>query len=128
MTEPSHHLRVLLDAPARVRAGDAVPLVLRVENTGRAMVDLYLRGREVTVDLVVTSAAGARVFHLLEGAIVPAVVQVRTLGPRERLEHALTWSARDARGRALEPGRYTLRAALLRGDEPLEVERQIMVG
>ena len=127
MTEPSDNLRMLLDAPASVRAGSTVPLVLHVENTGSAPVDLYLRGREVSVDLVVTSAAGVRVFHLLEGAVVPAVVQIRTLRPRERLEHALTWSARDARGRALEPGRYALRVALLREDEPLEVERQIQV-
>lgn len=127
MTDPSGSLRASLAAPSSVRGGDVARLVLRVKNTGDTSVDLYLRGREVTVDLVVTSAAGVRVFHLLADAIVPAVVQIRTLGPREQIEHAVTWSARDATGRPLEPGRYTIQASLLREGDPLGVEWQIVI-
>jgi hypothetical protein len=50
----SDSLRLSLDLPRTIRAGAAVPISLHVENTTDRTLDLYLRGRTIAFDLVVS--------------------------------------------------------------------------
>lgn len=99
--------------PPRVRAGERVPVTMRLRNrTGRAL-DLYLRGRDVTFDVVVTHAGGTVVWRRLEGEIIPAIVQLRTLAPAEQLEFGTEWDQRGGTGRTVDTGDYSARGMLL---------------
>ena len=113
-------LDVRLDVPAAVRAGLSVPVTLRVTNTSRQAVELYLAGRTPVFDVVVTRADGRAVWRRLRDAVVPAIVQVRVLAPGETLRLRTTWTQRDDERARVEPGRYLLRAALLTDGAPLE--------
>ena len=113
-------LRLHLDVPSAVRAGQPVPVVLRVTNDGRQAVELYLGGRTPTLDVVVTRADGRAVWQRLRDAAVPAIVQVRVLGPGETLALRATWTQRDDARVRVAPGRYLLRASLLTDGAPLE--------
>ena len=106
-------LRLTLDVPGRVRAATRVPIVLRAENTGSAPLDLYLRGRTIAFDVTIDRSSGERVWRRLEGEIVPAIVQLRTLAPGEIMALEASWDQRDANGGAVSPGDYVVRASLL---------------
>src|SRR5262245_31840654 len=84
-------LRLELLAPSRVRAAAPVTLRLRVQNVSQRAVDLYLRGRNVTFDVVIARASGEVVWQRLEGEIIPAIVHLRPLKPGERLEAETVW-------------------------------------
>ena len=101
--------------PRSIKAGRLVPIRLRVQNRTREPVDLYLRGRTPTFDVVVEV-----VWRRLENEIVPAILQLRTLGPSERLELEAVWDQRTSSGRPAEPGEYTARGLLLTEGEPME--------
>lgn len=120
MTTGSDSVGVELVLPRSVRAGEPVPIGLRVRNHTRHALDLYLRGRRPTFDVVISNAAGEVVWRRLEGEIVPAVLQVRTLEPGEGLDLEAVWDQRTRSGRPAEPGEYTARGALLAEGEPLE--------
>lgn len=109
-----------LVVPDRVRAGDPVPIELHVENRSHRPVDLYLRGRTTTFDVVITGSGGEIAWRRLEGEIIPAIVHLRTLAPAERLELEAVWSQRAMQGRPVEPGDYTARGLLLVEGTPLE--------
>lgn len=118
-----HHrqdsLEVALLVPSRVESGDPVPLRLRVRNhSGRAL-DLYLRGRSTTFDVIVTSADGNVVWQRLEGEILPAIVHIRTLEPGGQFEVEAVWDQRARKGQRVAPGAYTARGLLLAEGEPL---------
>ena len=114
-------LRVRLVSPADVRAGETVPLMVQLENTGKRPLDLYLRGRPIAFDVVVSDRRGALVWQRLRGAIVPAIVQLRTIEPGTTLELEGTWDQRDDAGKPVAPGEYLLRASVLT-DQPLPIE------
>jgi hypothetical protein len=67
--------------PACVRAGEGVPITLRLTNPDRRAADVYLQGRPAAFDIVVTRRDGTPVWRRLEGAVIPAVLQVRQLTP-----------------------------------------------
>jgi hypothetical protein len=118
-----HHrqdsLEVELLVPASIRPGDPVPLRLRVRNgSGRAL-DLYLRGRSTTFDVIVTSADGNVVWQRLEGEMLPAIVHLRTLEPGGQFEVEAVWDQRTRDGQRVAPGAYTARGLLLAEGEPL---------
>jgi len=92
---------------------------LRVSNRGARPLDLYLRGRTVTVDVVVTRAGGEVVWRRLEGEIIPAIVHLRTLAPGERLEVAAVWDQRTNLGIPAGPGEYAARGFLLVEGDPV---------
>lgn len=106
--------------PRSIKAGRLVPIRLRVQNRTREPVDLYLRGRTPTFDVVVARKGGEVVWRRLENEIVPAILQLRTLGPAERLELEAVWDQRTSSGRPAEPGEYTARGLLLTEGEPME--------
>lgn len=114
-------LRLQLVSPAEVRAGATVPLTVRLENVGSRPLDLYLRGRTIAFDIVVTRATGDTVWRRLQDEIIPAVIQFRALAPGEVLELRHDWDQRDNRGRPVAPGDYVLRGSVLT-DAPAALE------
>jgi hypothetical protein len=113
-------LSLELVLPHRVRAGEPVPIELRVQNLTRRSLDLYLRGRAVTWDVIVARRGGDVVWRRLEDEIIPAIVHLRTLAPGERLEADAVWNQRTNQGRRVEAGEYTARGLLLVDGEPLQ--------
>ncbi len=113
----SIHVELLLEP--RARAGEPVRLRLRAANVTRQAVDLYLRGRVPTFDVIVRQRDGVVVWRRLEGEIIPAIVQLRALRPGERLELEASWAQRTNGGDAVAPGDYVVEACLLTDGEPL---------
>lgn len=91
-------------------------------NETRHALDLYLRGRVLTFDVLVAPPDGAVVWRRLEDEIIPAIVHLRTLAPAERLELVTEWDQRTRQGSPVDPGEYTARGLLLVEGEPLETK------
>jgi hypothetical protein len=113
MAEPVAGISVTTDVPADVATGERIPVTIRVTNTTAAPVDLYLRGREITFDIVVTDASGAQVWQRLEDEAAQAILQLRTLGPAETIELKDEWNQRTRRGRPVGPGEYTVKGSVV---------------
>jgi intracellular proteinase inhibitor BsuPI len=111
-------VRFEIEVPPQVPAGQPVPITLRARNTGAKPVDLYLRGREIAFDITVASDKGEVVWRRLAGKTVPAILQVRTLGPGESLELSDTWDQHTSRGMPAGPGGY-----LVEGEFPGDSKR-----
>jgi hypothetical protein len=114
-------VRLRLVVPAEARVGRPVPLTLRVENTSDGAIDLYLRGREIAFDVVVSRTDGGVVWRRLEGEVIPAIIQLKTLPPREALELRAEWNQRTNQSRRAGPGLYSVRGVLLT-DAPTPLE------
>jgi hypothetical protein len=99
-----------------------VGIKLIVENQTRHALDLYLRGRDPTFDVVIARPDGAIVWRRLENEIIPAILHIRSLAAAERLELATVWDQRTRQGNAADAGEYTARALLLVEGAPLETE------
>lgn len=122
-TEPDS-LRLQLHVPDQVRAGDTVPMTLRVHNVAGRPLDLHLRGRTIAFDIVVTRADGSTAWRRLEGQIIPAIIQLRTLAADEALELRAEWHQRTNKGEPVGSGVYTVQALLLTdAPQPLESPR-----
>ena len=118
---PADSLRLRLDVPREVPLGSAVPLTLRVENVAGRPLDLYLRGREITVDVTVARAGGEVVWRRLADEVIPAIVHLRTLAAGEVVEVRAEWDQRIAGGGRAAAGDYVVRGAVLTElAEPLE--------
>ena len=113
-------LRLWLEVPERARAGTVVPIRLWIENVSGRVLDLYLRGRSLTFDVVVTRTDGSIVWRRLEGEIIPAIVRIEALGPGQRLEARAEWDQRSSTGVPAGPGAYTLTGHVLTEAGPLE--------
>jgi len=112
-------LRLDLDVPARVTAGDPVPMTLRVENVAERPVDLYLTGRTIAFDLIVEDEAGTVVWRRLHDQVVEQILRVEQLASGDTLVLEDTWNQRSNDGAPVAPGGYTVRAEVLTEDEPL---------
>lgn len=110
-------LTLEIDVPPEVPAGEPVPITLRAKNLGAQPLDLYLRGREIAFDIIVTGAGGV-VWRRLEGRKAAAILQVRTLRPGESLELSDTWGQQTSRGIPAGPGDY-----MVEGSLPMEAGR-----
>jgi len=106
-------LRLRLEMPPEVRAGEVVPIVLRLENSGDRPLELYLRGRTIAFDVVVARPDGHVVWRRLQGEIIPAVVRVELLGPGEALELRGEWDQRTSGGEPVAPGAYVAHGVVL---------------
>lgn len=115
----SDSLRLWLEVPDEVRAGEPVAIAFHVENITDRPLDLYLTGRPIAFDLIVTDADGAVVWRRLEDEIIAAILQIRTLGPGETLALEDSWDQRSNAGEPVAPGAYTVRGELLAEEEPL---------
>jgi len=121
VTSPADSLDFRLDLPTDVRAGDTVPIVLRLENRTARPLELYLRGRTIAFDVIVAREGGQVVWQRLEGEIVPAILQLRVLARGEVLELRTAWDQRTRAGRPAVAGRYVVRGMLLT-DGPAALE------
>lgn len=119
MASTTDSLQIRLEVPEKARSGAPVPMVLRVENISDRSVDLYLTGRPVAFDLIVSDAAGDTVWRRLEDAVVPAILQIRSLAPGETLEFHHAWAQRSNADEPVLPGVYSVRGELLAEDGPL---------
>ena len=109
-------LRLRVEVPASVRQGTSVPVTLRVENVSPRPVELYLRGRTIAFDVIVARAGGQVVWRRLDGAAIPAIVQLRVLAPGEALVLRATWDQRTgARGNPTAWGSAPAASAARRG-------------
>ena len=122
-------MRVEIVAPRTVDAGAPVPISIRIGNTADRPIDLHLQGRTVVFDLTVARGDSV-VWRRLEGEVVPAILQLRTLAPGEVLELQDTWHQRDKAGRRVAPGEYrvsgmvpTDAAPIRAGPVPLTIAR-----
>ena len=105
-----------LDAPRRVGAGTSAALVLRLRNTGSQPATLYLRGRHIAFDFLVTNQQGV-VWQRLHGQTVPAIARVVDLAAGEVMEFRETWPLTNNDGRPVAAGSYSVEGLLLR-EEP----------
>ena len=110
-------LELRLTMPREARTGRAVRAKARLTNVAGRPLDLYLRGRGLTIDLVAEGTNGDKAWRLLEGEVIPAIVHHRRLGPGEVLDVPLSWSW------ALEEGIYRVHALLLTEGNPVVSER-----
>lgn len=115
----SDSLRLHLELPEEVGEGVALPMTLRVENVLERHLDLYLTGRPIAFDLVVTDEEGGVVWRRLEGQVVPMVLRIETLAPGGVLELTGRWDQRSNAGDPVPPGVYTVRGEVLAEDGPL---------
>ena len=106
-------LRLWLDVLPAPRASRTVRFVLHARNEGDAAIELTLRGRSITFDIVVADADGRVVWRRLEGAAIPAIAQLRVLAPGEQLDLHARWDGRDRSGTAIAAGEYTVHGELL---------------
>jgi hypothetical protein len=97
----------------RAKLGEPLPIAIRAENRGPATVEMYLRGRTVAFDILVTDSRDTPVWRRLEDEIIPAIVQLRTLAPGEAFELGTVWNQRTAEGRQAPAGDYFVRGFLL---------------
>jgi hypothetical protein len=109
---PAGSLRFEIDLPPRVAVGEPVTITLRATNAGNDSIDLYLRGRDVAFDITVTSKTGEIVWRRLEGRMVPAILQIRTLEPGESLELNEVWNQQTNAGTPAKPGLYSVKGSL----------------
>ena len=102
-----------VELPPDARAGEPVPVVLRLTNRTERPLTLVLQGRPLAFDVTVTGPDGAIVWRRLEGAVVPSILAVRTLAPAESLTFEAVWDGRGRGGSPAPPGRYLVTGTLL---------------
>ena len=109
-----------VSVPARVRAGEPVPVTLSVTNSGTTPLTLYLKGRPIAFDVVVRRKDGEIVWRRLHGATIAMVLRVETVSPGDSLRLEDVWPQRTQAGDPVEPGDYTVTGELpTDGPEPL---------
>ena len=108
-------------APVEVRAGDAVPIELQIENVSAKTLDLHLQGRDIAFDVIITTGDGRPIWRRLEHQTLQAILRMETLAPGQVLRLNASWTA-------AEPGDYlvsgvipTDAAALQSAPVPLRV-------
>jgi hypothetical protein len=68
---------------------------------------LYVTGRPVAFNIVITSSDGTVVWRRLEGQTIAAILQILELRPHSTFELRDEWNQRTNAGVAIEPGAYT---------------------
>jgi hypothetical protein len=116
---PSDSLLLSLLVPPEVGPLEAVPIRLRVVNRTERSLELYLRGRTIAFELMITGADDGLVWNRLHGEMVPAILRLEVLAAGATLELEHTWDQRSNTGAAVAPGTYTVCAELLTEGEPL---------
>lgn len=96
-----------------------MPITLRVENVGSRPLDLYLRGRTIAFDLVVSRPDGTVIWRRLHDEMIPAILRLETLAPGAALELEDVWDQRSNDGELVTPGDYLVHGELLSEEQPL---------
>lgn len=105
-----------MEAPARARMGEPVPLVFRVTNTGKMSVTLQLSGRTPTADFEVSDTRGCTIWSRLRGQTLLGALRLHPLDAGKELVFRAAWSQLDDAGSPVPPGEYLIRAVLLTDD------------
>jgi hypothetical protein len=116
LATPSHQLRLILEAPARVRRGEPVRLVFTVTNAGSTSATLQLLGRAPSADFRVSDARDRSVWSLLRGKTLLGALRLFPLGAGRHLVFRHVWNQRDDGGSPVPPGQYLARGILLTDD------------
>ncbi len=119
MSSMADSLELSIDMPAQVRQGQPVLITLQVRNTTDRLLNLYLRGRTIAFDLVVSSPDGSLIWRRLAHEMIPAIIRVETLAPGEKLALEAVWSLQSNDGEPVLPGAYRVGGELLTDREPL---------
>lgn len=119
-------LRLRLSLPEELETGTPVPVTLTVENITDRALDLYLTGRPIAFDLMVSDEAGEEIWRRLEGETIPMVLRIETLAPGAFLELTDTWDQRTNEGEAVPPGTYTVRGEILTEGEGLAAPPRVL--
>lgn len=109
----SDTVKLSLIVPSEARTGRRMRAVARLTNAAGRPLDLYLRGRSITIDIVATRPDGQHVWRLLEEEMIPAIIQHVRLAAGESLDVPITWRW------TLAEGAYRLQALLLTEGEPV---------
>lgn len=105
-------ITVMLTAPARVRLGDRVPIVISVKNTTARPLELALAGRDIAFDIIATRD-GTVAWQRLAGQTIPSILQLKKLLPGESFELMDYWRPNAA-------GTYHISAKIVTDGKPLE--------
>jgi len=120
-------MRFEIVVPESVRTGEAVPIALRLTNTGREQLTVYLQGRPIAFDVTVRRVDGAVVWRRLEGEVVSAILAVRHLEPGATLEFKEVWRQLSNTGEAVQPGDYRVTGSLSTdAREPLQTSPALL--
>jgi hypothetical protein len=101
-----------VELPSAARAGEPVPIVLRLTNRIERPLILTLQGRPLAFDVTVTGPDGTIIWRRLEGAVLQSILAVRTLAPAESLTFEAVWDGRRRDGSPAPPGRYLVAGRL----------------
>ncbi len=115
-------LRIEIVAPYEIAAGSRVPITLKLTNATTRPIRLYLMGREIAFDFIVTGSDGSVVWRRLEGQAVPAILRIELVEPAGVLELEDVWDQRTNEGRPVDPGSYSIRGLIPTDAEPLTTE------
>jgi hypothetical protein len=115
----SDSLHLSLELPHRVAPGEPVPVILRARNVSGRALDLYLRGRTIAFDIVVSDENDEVVWRRLEDELIPAILRIETLDPGEVLEVEERWDQRSNSSDPVPPGSYRVRGLFLTEGDPL---------
>lgn len=103
-----HPLRVHVEAPARAGLGAAVPIRLRVTNTGNTQVVVLQVAPAPDYDVTVTRDDGRLVWQRLptDAVLTTAGLQYPLAPGESHNLEVIEWDQRDLHGRRVGPGRY----------------------
>jgi hypothetical protein len=110
-------LRFTLIVPDAVRTGQPVSITLHLTNATTHPVEVHFLGRVIAFDIVVAGADQRVVWRRLAHAVVPGILQVRTLKPGETLKLSEVWRQEDNDGKPVVPGTYSV-WGVLPSDDP----------
>lgn len=100
-----------LEAPDEVEEGQTVNLKLIWRNLTDRPIELTLGGRPA-YDFVVTTDEGKEIWRWLAGQTGQDILEIKTVGPGQKLEFTLEWQPVDQAGVALAPGKYLIHGVL----------------
>jgi hypothetical protein len=114
---PGLPLRLTLELPKEMPAGESVPFKLKIENTMSKVLNLEVG--YAPYDFIVTTPDGAEVWRWSYGKAFPLVTRPLILQPNEVKEFSETWDQLDKEGYPVLAGAYnvygTFRASQLEG-------------
>ena len=80
---------------------------------------LYLLGRTIVFDVIITRQDGSVLWLRLEDEAVPAILRIEALEPGAVIELEDTWDQRTKGGAPVSAGEYGIRGEVLTELEPL---------
>jgi hypothetical protein len=126
MTATPDSVTAMLDGPQSARLGVPVTFVLRVRNEAAQTTTLYLRGREIAFDVVLTDTNGREIWSRLHDQVVQAIVRVEQVDPGQSIELRHTWNQHDNLGRPARPGEYNVQGLVLTDGAPIRTPARRM--